>query len=333
MDKLYQKFFFKHFNWATITNAMKWHFMEPKKVNYYCQSTTYVFNLIIHTSDRVKVRGHCVTWGKEVKVVTWLKDESPEGVAAAVQRRINNLTDLYSGNISHWDICNEQLHGDWYEQKIQEVRFVDGIFRAMHERDGSAALCTNDYDVCSKGSYTAAYKRQAEQLKARGVPLHVMGIQSHMSERVDIDLIAKRLNKLSEAGVPLFITEMDVREDDIKKRTESYENLLRLYFSHPAVEGIILWGFWDGTLRFPEAAIATGGSSIEWNEAGQRIASLWEDEWRTEETLLTTQREQSFGVRGFYGDYSLELWYDGVHQWSQTFVLQKGRAVAVNVKV
>ena len=29
---------------------------------------------------------------------------------------------------------------------------------------------------------------------------------------------------------------------------QALEEMLYLYFSHPAVEGIILWGFWDGRI-------------------------------------------------------------------------------------
>lgn len=58
-------------------------------------------------------------------------------------------------SISHWDICNEQLHGDWYERKTRDIRFVDKIFRSMNKLKPSSSLCLNEYDVCSRGVYTS----------------------------------------------------------------------------------------------------------------------------------------------------------------------------------
>lgn len=52
-------------------------------------------------------------------------------------------------------MCNEQLHGDWYEQQTKNPHFIDKMFQQMNEMDESAELCLNDYDVCSKGTFTA----------------------------------------------------------------------------------------------------------------------------------------------------------------------------------
>ena len=36
------------------------------------------------------------------------------------------------------------------------------------------------------------------------------------------------------------------------------QDLLILYFSHPAVEGVLLWGFWDGVLWLDDSKLAEG---------------------------------------------------------------------------
>jgi hypothetical protein len=38
------------------------------------------------------------------------------------------------------------------------------------------------------------------------------------------------------------------------------EDTLRMYFSHPAVEGVLFWGFWDGKIFDHDAALATGAN-------------------------------------------------------------------------
>ena len=46
------------------------------------------------------------------------------------------------------------------------------------------------------------------------------------------------------------------------KRAEGYEDVFRLYFSHPAIEGILIWGYWDKMIFQIDAAIATGPNVV-----------------------------------------------------------------------
>ena len=36
------------------------------------------------------------------------------------------------------------------------------------------------------------------------------------------------------------------------------EDIYTLYFSHPAIEGILLWGFWDGKIYDKSIALFAG---------------------------------------------------------------------------
>lgn len=50
---------------------------------------------------------------------------------------------------------------------------------------------------------------------------------------------------MAQAGLPLDVTELDVWQQDPDVRADYYEMVLRVLFSHPAMHGIVLWGFWD----------------------------------------------------------------------------------------
>ena len=63
---------------------------------------------------------------------------------------------------------------------------------------------------------------------------------------------------LAEVGLPLWVTELDVSIPDITERAQAYEDILRLYFSHPDVEGVMLWGYWAGAHSKPDAVLADG---------------------------------------------------------------------------
>ena len=66
-----------------------------------------------------------------------------------------------------------------------------------------------------------------------------------------------RLDKLATTGLPLWITEMTLENSDENVRANWFENALTTYFSHPSVEGVILWGFWDEFVN-PNAALVNG---------------------------------------------------------------------------
>ena len=63
-----------------------------------------------------------------------------------------------------------------------------------------------------------------------------------------------RLDTVAEAGtgVRIWISEFDLREPNVTKRALDIKDILTMFYSHPAVHGIILWGFWDGANRVGE---------------------------------------------------------------------------------
>ena len=54
----------------------------------------------------------------------------------------------------HWDVNNEQLHGDFYEQKTGDVNVTAQIFQEVKARDSEALLFLNDYNIVNYGYYT-----------------------------------------------------------------------------------------------------------------------------------------------------------------------------------
>ncbi|ELT88419.1 hypothetical protein CAPTEDRAFT_222166 [Capitella teleta] len=330
-DKAYTAFFLKHFKWATFENSMKWRFMTPTEGKTVFSTVDRALDVLI--PNGIKVRGHCIAWGKSTKVPVWLRSGDAKRVEEAVSKRIDELADHYQGVFAHYDVCNEQLHGDWYEQKTKDPHYIDQMFLKSAAQDDTVDLCLNDYDVCSKGIFTSAYRRQGLSMVERGVPVSYLGIQSHMGCYPDVDLLTKRLQILAETGIPLFITELDVRQEDIELRAQGYEDILRLYFSHPSVHGIIIWGFWKENISYETAALAEGKKNIKWNQAGEKVHHLWTKEWQTTEKLRPQNKEESFEFRGFFGEYELNLEYDGETQWTHSFSLEEGKDVNIDVNV
>ncbi|KAK6194977.1 hypothetical protein SNE40_000499 [Patella caerulea] len=105
---------------------------------------------------------------------------------------------------------------------------------------------------------------------------------------------------------------------------------MRLYFSHPAVKGVMFWGFWDQRHWRPQAALANG-NNVTPNEAGKRVQQLLKHTWRTNESH-DISHGQTVSIRAFKGSYKLLVHHNGKVIHTENFsVGQAGNTLKVNL--
>ena len=73
-------------------------------------------------------------------------------------------------------------------------------------------------------------------------------------------------------------------------------------FSHPAVTGVLMWGFWEGRHWRPRAAMVRKDWTLKPN--GQAWMDLVEKQWWTDERGKTGP-DGEYKIRGFLGDYEI----------------------------
>jgi hypothetical protein len=113
-------------------------------------------------------------------------------------------------------------------------------------------------------------------------------------------------------------------------RADNLEMLYRIAFSKPAVEGVLMWGFWAGShWRGSNAAIV----DLNWtlNDAGRRYQSLLA-EWTTI-TNGTTGADGTYDFRGFHGSYDITLTSPGGNPTLRRFRLEPGSGTNVVVLI
>ena len=49
---------------------------------------------------------------------------------------------------------NENLHGQWYQNRLNDPSYNLELFREAHQADSSVKLFLNDYDVVAGGGST-----------------------------------------------------------------------------------------------------------------------------------------------------------------------------------
>ena len=100
-------------------------------------------------------------------------------------------------------------------------------------------------------------------------------------------------------------------------------------FSHPAVEGIMTWGFWERTHWLPSAAMVRKDWTLKPN--GQVWTDLVHKQWSTNAQDKTDEAGRC-DVRGFLGDYEVTVTSGGQSRVVKTTLAKGGRRLTVTLE-
>ena len=308
-------FFLKNFNWAVFSNELKWTHTEPKSGAHNYTDADEMLAFCDHHG--IPVRAHCLFWEVEEMLPKWVLSLTQTHLEQAINARVASLLTRYRGRFRHLDVNNEMLHGSFFRDKLGGPGIWVHMFKLAHKVDPSLQLFVNDYNVeDSKDGSSApeSYARHIIELQEGGADVGGIGIQAHIDSPIG-PIIAAALDRLAALELPIWLTELDVSAADVSVRAEDLEVVLREAYAHPAIGGILLWGFWEtATWRVNSHLVDAEG---EINEAGERLLAL-KREWMTEaEGVVDDKRE--FKFRGFHGSYEID-----VAGTSHTIVVDQG---------
>ncbi|XP_076077291.1 anti-sigma-I factor RsgI6-like [Mytilus galloprovincialis] len=328
--KAYQDFVYNNFEWAVTENALKWKLMEKTMgTANYAKGVDAVNVLKAHG---MKVRGHNMFWGVDGHSPAWLDGLSSTEILQQMHMRVNGMIAHTYGLLEHWDVNNENLHGDYFEQTTGHSDITREMFNWMHSLEPNVKLFLNDFNVVNSHLYTTAYKIQGRKFKYGGIPIYGMGVQSHFkTSQIDMNVLKYRLDKISQSGLPIWITELSILESNDVDKASALDDVMTLYFSHPAVEGVLLWGFWDGAINKQLNALATG-DNVTPNAAGIKWMELFHQRFRTNE-LYSFDGLTSIDTRVFLGEHELLIKHNGNVIHTETiYVDQGGKTATVHLQ-
>ncbi len=298
-----------NFNYAVHENALKW---------YDCEKSPGVVDYSV--ADRIwehcrglgiPMRGHCIYWEKERLCMDWLKPLNTEQLRAAVVRRGLDVTRHFKGRIGEFDLNNEMVNGDFFRRRLG-YGIVNEMAWIAKAGNPDAVLFVNDYGVLVDGGFNAeSYEIQIETLLASGVPLGGIGLQAHAGSDSGSPMnpvhVQTMLDRFSRFNLPLKLTECLFDVGDEKTQAEQLRTILPIYFAHPRVEAVLLWGFWAGYHWRPWAALWRKDWSI--TPQGEAYRDLVFNRWWTK-AEGKADAAGTFKTEAFFGDY--EITVDGV---------------------
>ena len=306
----------KYFNHAVPENAMKWTENEPVRdqIDYTAADRMVDWCL----TNGLSVRGHCAIWGCPEFMPKWANELKGDALRSALLLRTENIMEHFKGRVDEFDVMNEVMHCTALESSLGD-KIRKQIYKSARSSNGKAVLYINDYGIL-EGMELDRYVDLIKSMIDMGVPVSGIGLQAHCSAAIDACSVRKALDTLAVFKLPIKITEFDCVAGKESVQAQSLVDLYRTAFAHPAVEGILMWGFWEKWHWKPEAALWRTDFSKK--PAAEAYENLVFSNWWTR-IEGRTDSNGVFACKAFYGDYALTATGPDGHPVTQNFSLRR----------
>ncbi|HUS58769.1 MAG TPA: endo-1,4-beta-xylanase, partial [Planctomycetota bacterium] len=210
-------------------------------------------------AHQMAMHGHVLVWHIHQPAWIYAPPLNRQSLADELQRHIYTVAGRYRGRIACWDVVNEALEKDgsltptfWHRQLGPE--YIDLAFRWAHEADPTARLFYNDFGCQARSPKADALVELARGLLDRGVPLHGIGLQAHLSldDMPAADDLACNIQRLGSLGLEVQITELDVvagpqgsRDERLERQGQAYFDVMRVAVEAPNCTAVGTWGIAD----------------------------------------------------------------------------------------
>jgi len=253
--------FTKYWNQVTAENAGKWASVEGTRDVYNWASLDNIYNYAI--SNGFRYRHHNLVWGQQQP--SWITSLDSATQRAQVEEWIRLVGERYP-KIDFIDVVNEPLSAPAAYKNALGGNGATGwdwvitVFQWARKYCPRAQLHVNEYNILQSNTVTDRYIGLIDTLKARGL-IDGIGIQGHYFEfkgtgySYPISTLKSNLEKLATKRLPIYITEFDINEADDAIQLQNYQIYFPLFWDHPAVKGITLWGYAENAVWKPYAFV------------------------------------------------------------------------------
>ncbi|MDR9831206.1 endo-1,4-beta-xylanase [Vibrio sp. FNV 38] len=255
-DPQFRETLIREFSQVTPENEMKFGYVQPERGKFAFEKPDQIV-AFAQEHDMV-IKGHALVW--HIQNPKWLEDTqwSKEELTKVLEEHISTVVDHYKGKVLYWDVVNEAFDDQggfrdtlWYRALGEE--YIELAFRFAHEADPDAILFYNDYSSEGMTAKSNAIYRHIKMLVEKGVPVHGIGTQLHLTADNSIadSSIARNIERISDLGLDIHFTEIDVRvrdndgEQGLKDQAAHYAKLMQLAAFYPEVDMFTTWGITD----------------------------------------------------------------------------------------
>ncbi|OUZ99553.1 Glycoside hydrolase [Macleaya cordata] len=300
----YQNWFTSRFTVTVFENEMKWYATESirGKEDYSVPDAM----LRLAKQHGISVRGHNIFWDDAKYQPWWVKSLHPAELKAAADKRINSVVSRYAGQLTGWDVINENLHFSFFEDALG-ANASSVFFSRAHQLDFKTTMFLNDYNTIERSNdpkaSPAQYLRKLRQIwsfPGNNGPTGI-GLEGHF-DTPNIPYMRAAIDTLAAARVPIWLTEVDVGRSG--NQAKYLEQILREAHSHPAVHGIVLWAAWSPSGCWRMCLTDNNFRNLPTGDVVDKLINEWGPRKLVEGT---TNSNGDFEISLFHGDYDVMI--------------------------
>jgi GH35 family endo-1,4-beta-xylanase len=302
----------KLFNKVVLENNLKWPFFE----SWGREGANYGLLHYLPEQGITMVRGHNLIWpdlgNLPDDVATLVRTGQKEALRQRIRNHFSEIMSYSRGKLTEWDVLNEPYTSKDVQGLLGDSEMVEG-FKMAREFDPSVKLYLNDFSTVEAGG--ADFKHQdftydtAKMILDHGGPVDGIGFQAHFNSNLTPPTrVWEIYDRVAQLGVDLQVTEFDINVADEPTQAAYTRDFLTATFAHPAMKGFMLWGFWAGAHWLPRGAMIREDWTTKPNyDVWMQL--VYKDWWT--DVQGSTGADGVFRVRGFQGDYDIEISANG----------------------
>lgn len=318
----YKEKLLENFNQVVFENDLKW----PSWLGGNWSATQQALDWL--DTNGLPARGHYLSWATEDGGSNYDGgDDNHSTLEARLYSHITDKMQTVENRVFEWDVINHPV--GWTNQTYEndpDVNEGTDIFKQIIDHARSVATSDPDIpddqplwineDSIIRGSGNRAddYERIIQYLVDNGSAPDGIGFQAHFIDdwngvTTDYQGIYDKIDRFAQFGLPLRVTEFDIKvgSDETLQGT-LMNHYLTVIFSHPDIEAVTMWGFWENQIHMPDAALYRS----DWSEKPSLTAyqDLVFDAWWTDETGVSDSSGEH-DTRAFKGQYDITVTYNG----------------------
>lgn len=270
--------FTAYWNQVTPENSGKWASVEATRdvMNWAPLDAAYA----LAQTNGFPFRLHTLIWGNQQP--GWIESLPTSEQREEIEEWFAELSARYP-NIDFIDVVNEPLHdppagptnGNYIEALggtgASGWEWVLESFRLARQYFPNAQLGINEFSVTNSTTDMTRYLQIIALLQAEAL-IDTIGVQGHaFSTRPNIPMQTHldNLDRAAATGLPIYVTELDIDGPTDEIQLADYQRIFPVFWEHPAVRGITLWGYRPGHWRTAQ------GAYIVHENGAERPAMVW----------------------------------------------------------
>lgn len=257
--------FADYWNKVTPENAGKWGRAEPVRgqMEWTALDEAYRFA----KSHGFPFQMHNLIWGQQQPA--WIRHLPPDEQRREIEKWFAAVATRYP-DIDFIDVVNEPLNtppdrnhndGGHYMQALggsgaSGWDWVLTAYRMARHDFPHAKLLINEYNVTNSDKNTGRYLQIIALLQKEHL-IDGIGVQEHAFEtapNVPMSVHRANLDRLAATGLPIYVSELDIDGPTDARQLKEYQRIFPVFWNHPDVKGVTLWGFRPGLWRTKQRA-------------------------------------------------------------------------------